>query len=71
MVGRPGDVVDVLEFKPVAKLFRALIAIDRDFVIFAPAADALDHDAVAAAQGNRRRHDGVGDPVDVHWRRTI
>src|ERR1017187_1578904 len=71
MIRRPGGVLDAFQLKPVAKLLRALVAIDGDFVIHTPAAYALDHNAVAAARGNGRRHDGVGDPVNVHWRRTI
>jgi hypothetical protein len=35
-------------------------------VLLAPAPDALDHDAVAAAERNRRWNGGVGDPVNMH-----
>ena len=65
-VGGPEDVADVFQAVVGAELVRAFAAVNGDFVVAAPAACALDHDTVAAAGGNRRWDDVVGQPVDVH-----
>ncbi|MGN6555671.1 MAG: hypothetical protein ACTHLW_18335 [Verrucomicrobiota bacterium] len=66
MVGRPGDVFDAFEVEPIAQLPRPLVSINGDFMFLTPAADAFYHDAVPAAQRDWRRHDCIGNPMDMH-----
>jgi len=35
-------------------------------MLLTPPPDAFNHNAVSAAQGYWRRHDGVGNPVNMH-----